>query len=114
MSGLFANGLVLPAMVLALMGWLVPRGLSLIFPEGIRPLALLAFTAIFVMYVLGVVFFLALYLWQGTPLDSLFETGIGSGLLHFGRLGLVSALLWGPILILSVAGLPRHWIKETW
>jgi hypothetical protein len=33
---------------------------------------------------------------------------------HFGRLAVVSALIWGPIMLLSVAGLPKHWVKETW
>lgn len=114
MSSLFADGLVIPAAVLALLGWLVPRLLSLIFPEGIRPLLLLTFAATLLMFGLGMTFFLALYIWQGAPLDALFEAGITAGLLHFGRLGLISALLWAPIMILSVAGLPKHWVKETW
>ena len=38
----FADGLIWPAAALALLGWLVPRGLSLVFPEGVRPLLLLA------------------------------------------------------------------------
>ena len=114
MSGLFTDGLVIPAAVLALLGWLVPRMLSLVFPEGVKPLFILAFAATLIMFVLGMGFFLALYLWQGAPLGVLFEAGITAGLLHFGRLGLISALLWAPIMILSVAGLPKHWIKETW
>lgn len=114
MSGLFADGLVIPSAMLALLGWLVPKGLSLIFPEGIKPLLALSFMATLVMFVLGMGFFLVLYIWQGAPLDVLFEAGIFAGILHFGRLGLISSLLWGPIMILSVAGLPRHWVKEKW
>jgi hypothetical protein len=111
---LFSDGLVFPAAVLALLGWLVPRLLSRVFPEGVRPLLILAFISTLVMFLFGMGFFLALYIWQGAPISTLFEAGWTSGLLHFGRLGLISALLWGPILILSVAGLPKHWIKETW
>jgi hypothetical protein len=111
---LFSEGLVFPAAVLALLGWLVPRLLSRVFPEGVRPLLILAFISTLVMFLFGMGFFLALYIWQGAPISTLFEAGLTSGLLHFGRLGLISALLWGPILILSVAGLPKHWIKETW
>jgi hypothetical protein len=33
---------------------------------------------------------------------------------HFGRLGLLSGLFWLPVMILSVASLPRKWVKETW
>lgn len=111
---LFSDGLVFPAAVLALLGWLVPRLLSRIFPEGVRPLMILAFVSTLMMFVLGMGFFLALYIWQGAPLGTLFEAGILPGLVHFGRLGMISALLWAPILILSVAGLPKHWTKETW
>jgi len=111
---IFTDGLIIPALVLALVGWLVPRMLSLVWPEGVRPLLLLTFVATLIMLVLGMGFFLGLYLWQGVPLDLLFEPGLGAGIAHFLRLGLISALLWGPIMILSVAGLPRQWVKETW
>ncbi|MCC5974401.1 MAG: hypothetical protein JJT81_10170 [Rubellimicrobium sp.] len=109
-----SDSLLIPALALALVGWLVPRGLSLIFPEGVRPLLLLAFVSTLVMLGIGTGFFLALYVWQGVPFAALFEGSTLAGLAHFVRLGLISALLWGPIMILSVAGLPKHWVKETW
>ena len=59
MSGLFTDGLVIPAAVLALLGWLVPRMLSLVFPEGVKPLFILSFVATLIMFVLGMGFFLA-------------------------------------------------------
>lgn len=111
---LFSDGLVFPAALLALLGWLVPRLLSRLLPEGVKPLMVLAFISTLIMLVLGMVFFLTLYIWQGAPIDTLFEAGILVSLVHFGRLGLISTLIWGPIMILSVAGLPKHWIKETW
>lgn len=111
---MFSDGLVFPAAFLALLGWLVPRLLSRVFAEGVTPLLILTFVSTLIMLVLGMGFFLALYIWQGAPIDTLFEAGVVAGLLHFGRLGLISALLWAPIMILSVAGLPKHWIKETW
>ncbi len=111
---LFSDGLVFPAALLALLGWLVPRLLSRLLPEGVKPLMVLAFISTLIMLVLGMVFFLTLYIWQGAPIDTLFEVGILVNLVHFGRLGLISTLIWGPIMILSVAGLPKHWIKETW
>jgi hypothetical protein len=114
MTQMFADGLVLPAVFLALLGWLVPRGLSLFWPEGVKPLLTLALTATLIMLAVSMVFFVALYVWQGAPLAMLFESGVGAGIVHFARLGLISALLWGPILILSVSGLPKLWVKETW
>lgn len=111
---MFSDGLVIPAAALALIGWLVPRLLSRIFPEGVRPLLMLAFVSTLIMFAFGMSFFVVLYVWQGAPLSTLFEVGIWTGVQHFARLGLISALLWGPIMIISVAGLPRHWVKETW
>ena len=108
------SGLVLPALLLALVGWLVPRMLSLVFPEGVRPLLLLALVATILMVPIGSGFFVLLYVIQGIPMAVLFEPGLASGIVHFGKLGLISALIWGPILILSVAGLPKTWVKETW
>ena len=108
------SGLVLPALLLALVGWLVPRMLSLVFPEGVRPLLVLAFVATILMVLIGSGFFVLLYVIQGIPMAVLFEPGLASGIVHFGKLGLISALIWGPILILSVAGLPKTWVKETW
>lgn len=111
---MFADGLIFPALGLALLGWLVPRLLSLIWPEGVRPLMLLALVATLIMFGVGVAFFAGLYLWGGVPLAELFALGVASTILHFGRLSLISALIWGPVMILSVAGLPRHWVRERW
>ncbi len=110
----FAGGLILPAVCVAALGWVVPRLLALIFPEGVTALMLLALTATVVMLAFGAGFFALLYVWQGVPFDMLFEGGIAAGVLHFGQLGLISALLWAPILVLSVAGLPKNWVTMVW
>jgi hypothetical protein len=106
--------LLIPSLALALVGWLVPRGLSLVWPEGVKPLFALGFVATLVMLVLSAVFFVGLYLVGGMPVAALVEGGWGPAVVHFGRLAVVSALIWGPIMVLSVAGLPKHWVKETW
>ena len=117
MNDLFTSGqlaIVLPALTLALIGWLVPKLLAMAFPEGVKPLLLLSFCAALIMFGIGVLFFLALYLWQGVSLATLSEAGTASVMFHFLRLGAISALLWAPIMILSIAGLPKHWVKKTW
>jgi hypothetical protein len=111
---MMADGLLVPALVLALVGWLVPRVLSLVFPEGVRPLLILSFVSTVIMFLIGSAFFVALYLMRGVPMEAVLAGGLADVTLHFGRLGLISALLWGPIMILSVAGLPKHWVEETW
>ena len=108
------DGLIFPALGLAFLGWVVPRLLSLVWPEGVRPLMLLALVATVIMFLLGAGVFVALYLVSGVPLGELLALGAGSAVVHFGRLSLISALIWGPVLVLSVAGLPRHWTRATW
>jgi hypothetical protein len=96
------------------LGWLVPRLLGRVWPEGLGPLLALAFVATLILMALATGFFVLLYSWQGAPLGVLFEPGLAPGLAYFARLGLLSALLWAPVMILSVAGLPKQWVKETW
>ena len=110
----FGWGLVLPTLVLAALGWAVPRSLALVFPEGVGPLMWLAFVATLVMLLLAAVVFAGLYAIQGAPLGELFRLGLWPGVWHFLQLGLLSALVWAPILVLSVAGLPRRWRTATW
>lgn len=110
----FTSGLIWPAAALALLGWLVPRLLSLVWPEGVRALFALAFVSAGVMVMIGMAAFLLLYLIEGVPFSVLAEAGTGSMVAHFLRLGVISALFWGPILVLSVAGIPKTWVKETW
>ena len=106
-----SSGLILPALALGVLGWLVPRLLARVWPEGAGPLLLLALVSTLVLIALATVFFLLLYVGQGAPLAALVDMG---SLPHFLRLGLVSALVWAPIMILSVASLPQHWKEKTW
>ena len=108
------GGILLPAMVLSALGWVVPRALARVFPEGVRPLMWLALTSAVVMMALGIGFFVLLYAFNGIPLRAVLEEGAGATLAHFGRLAAISALLWGPIMVLSIAGIPKNWVEETW
>ena len=110
----FSWGLVLPTLVLAVLGWAVPRALALVWPEGVGPLLALGFVATLLMLLLAAAVFAGLYAIQGAPLGELFRLGPWPGVWHFLRLGLLSALVWAPILVLSAAGLPRRWRTETW
>ncbi len=114
LSGAFSTGLVLPAMCLAMLGWAVPRILALWWPEGVKWLLGLALVSTLVMAVCGAAFFAFLYSAQGVSLDDLYATGGLSVPLHFAKLSLISALLWAPLMVLSLAGVPKNWVKEVW
>lgn len=107
-------GLLLPALALGVLGWLVPRLLARVWPEGVGPLLALALVSTLVLLALAAGIFLLLYAWQGAPVAALFEPGLAVGVVHFLRLGLLSALVWAPVMILSVAGLPARWTEERW
>jgi len=114
MSGLLSDSLILPAAVLAAFAFAVPRVLARWLPEGVRPLLLNAFLSTVALFALSTVFFVLLYLWQGVPFSEISQTGIAASIVFFGQLGLMAAIIWAPIMVLSVAGLPRKWVEETW
>lgn len=114
MSGAFSFSLILPAICLAALGWTVPRVLAMWWPEGIKWLMGLALMSTLVMSVCGAVFFGVLYAAQGVNLDDLYATGGLSVPLHFAKLSLISALLWAPLMVLSLMGVPKNWRREVW
>ena len=114
MGEAFSTGLLLPAICLAALGWAVPRVLAIWWPEGVRWLMGLALVSTLVMAAFGAGFFAFLYAQNGVKLDDLWATGGLSVVIHFVRLSLISALMWGPLMVLSLAGVPRNWVREVW
>jgi hypothetical protein len=110
----FSTGLILPAICLAALGWTVPRVLAIFWPEGVKWLMGLALASTLSMALCGAVFFAVLYTSQGVNLDDLYATGGLSVPLHFAKLSLISALLWAPLMVLSLAGVPKNWVREVW
>ncbi|NIY70991.1 hypothetical protein HCZ30_00910 [Marivivens donghaensis] len=106
--------ILLPAVALAVVGWLIPQLIAKFLPEGLKPLAINAVISILVMMLIGICFFIGLYVIQGFPIFELLDAGFTAVLEHFVPLAAISALLWGPVLVLSIANLPRHWSKVVW
>jgi hypothetical protein len=114
MADAFGSGLIMPALFLALMGWLVPKLLSTVMDEGVKPLLFLsAFSAIIMLVVTSAVFVL-LYVMQGASLAVFTGAGIGDTILFLLRLSVSAGIIWAPIMVLSIAGLPRTWTKVEW
>ncbi len=114
MGAVISDGLFLPALILAGLAFVVPRLLARVLPEGVGPLMVNAFLATLLLFVMSSLFFFGLYLWQGVAFDRIIAPGWAANVIFFGRLGLIAAIIWAPIMLLSVAGLPRKWVKETW
>lgn len=109
-----SDGLIIPAVFLALIAWLVPKLLSMVMPEGKRALMILAFVSTLVLFAISAGFFFVLYLWNGMPVSDIAEFGWRQNIIFFGKLGMIAALIWAPIMIVSVAGLPRTWKRAIW
>ena len=113
MSGLLSNSLILPALVLAVVAWFVPVVLSRMLAEGVAPLMLNAGFSTLILFGISAGFFAFLYVGQGASVEALAEGGL-LNVVHFGRLGLQAALIWAPIMVLSLANRPRHWTEVEW
>lgn len=111
---MLSDSLIFPALALFCLGWVVPRLLAAFWPEGLRPLIGLALASALVLFLLAAAGFMALYVLGGVPFSALLQLGLPAFALHFARLGLVSALFWAPMMLLSVAGLPKYWVREHW
>ena len=111
---LLADAIVIPFMLIALVAWIVPKLLAMVFAEGVRPLIMLTLFATLLLFAISGGIFLLLYVVQGAPLAELADGGWLTNVVFFGRLGLSAAIIWVPIMLLSVSGLPRHWKEETW
>lgn len=97
----------LPLIALALAAWLVPWALGRMLPEGVAWLAVVAALSTAILAVGSGAGFVWLYgaagpaVWRAAPL-------------HFAALSLRSAIVWGPIMVLSLANLPRGWTTARW
>lgn len=111
---LFSDSLFVPALTLALLAWLVPKLLSMVLPEGIKPLLLNAFLSTVFLFCLSAGFFVVLYFWQGLTWAQFAEYGVAANVLFYGKLGLIAGMIWAPIMVLSVANLPRSWVSKVW
>lgn len=110
----FGLGLIVPAVGLVIVAWAVPKWLRWRMPEGVWPLIALSVLATLINLAICALMFLMLYLLQGAQLSTLTLAGPGAAIWYFLRLSISAAIIWGPIMVLSIASLPRTWTQETW
>lgn len=105
-------GLLLPTIVLMIMGVLVTRGLERVVPETLLGLALNAVIASVILWLLSALLFAVLYQWQDDRVLRLL--GQSSGAQHLLAVGAKAAIIWGPLMCLTVATSPRRWKTNVW
>ncbi|WGH77742.1 hypothetical protein [Jannaschia ovalis] len=98
---------ILPLVLLGGLGWAVPWAVSRVLPEGAGWLvANGAISAVVLLVLAGGLFALAYgparaAVWAEAPW-------------YFALLAARSALVWAPVMVLSLANRPRHWTRATW
>ncbi|SEW29714.1 hypothetical protein SAMN04488515_2101 [Cognatiyoonia koreensis] len=111
MNDVVAIDVLVPALVLAILGWVVPQLLAKIMPEGVAALVAIGVLSLLILLVLATLTFALLYAVRGHEVQNM---AFLAALFLFGRAGLLSAIIWAPVVAISTANLPRHWTKETW
>ena len=108
------EGLLVPSILLGLLGWLVPKFWSMLLPEGLPALAANTIFSGMTLAALTGIYFMGMYWAAGVTLARLMDQGLLGNIAYFGRLGLSAAIIWAPMMGISLLGLPRTWVRVTW
>ncbi|MEM9437526.1 MAG: hypothetical protein AAGA15_13775 [Pseudomonadota bacterium] len=103
----FSFSLLGPAIVLVILAWIVPSQLAKRMPETMLALATNLAVSAVIIWIFSALGFAASYAAQGVPWSVMIANPE-----HFIWLGQVSALLWGPVLLLVLALQPQKWRPE--
>ncbi|MBP0484353.1 hypothetical protein [Sagittula salina] len=104
-------GLLIPAAALGALAILVTRGVERVMPETLAGLVLTALVGALLMWLLSAGFFALWYALKAPGAAWLIGQ---TGAHHFMLLGAQAALIWGPVLVLTVSTAPRRWRTNTW
>ncbi len=104
--------LALPTLVLMTLAVLVTRGVEALMPESVPGLIATALLSALLLWALATGLFALLYLWQDARISALL--GDARGWAHMSGLGASAALIWAPLMLLTVATAPRRWKTAVW
>ncbi len=100
----FLTDVALPLIVLAVLAWLIPKAVARPLPEGAGWLVVNGALSACLLGALS-----GLYVLTGYP-DMATTAAAIIVILN----GAKSALVWAPVLVLSLADQPRRWKSATW
>lgn len=106
------TGLLLPTLALMALAVLIPRSIERWTPETLFGLALTAFLGAIALWLCSGLLFALLYNWQDPRVLDLL--GQSRGAAHLATLGLKAAIIWAPMLLLTVITAPRRWKTNVW
>ena len=98
---------VLPLAFLATAAWVIPLLLFKILPEGVIWLILIGAISTIALVGISASGFYILY---GRAGDVVLDTAPW----HFAVLSARAALVWAPVMVLSLSSIPRRWKRAVW
>ena len=108
------TGVAFPLIGFSVLALVLPRLLGPVMPE--TPWGLVANGVIVYAAILAVaaLYFFWSYTQQDTRVADLLGLEPAQSVVHFLRLGVMSSVVWAPIMVLRIAGLHRHWKENSW
>ncbi|MEM7488036.1 MAG: hypothetical protein AAF390_02820 [Pseudomonadota bacterium] len=101
------QGVIVPLLVLGAVAWVLPWALGKALPKSLPGLVVNGVISAGLLMLAGMALFGWLY---GPTAGLVWQSAPG----HFLILSARAALIWGPILVLSLANLPRGWPPGAW
>ncbi|WP_428542154.1 hypothetical protein [Profundibacter sp.] len=106
------SSMILPAVLIAALAVFLPLWLAKKLPENMAGLGANLLASSGVLLFVSVLYFTWFYLDQDVRMMGMMYEHFGEMLRHLTRLGMLSAILWGPILLAVLAMQPSKWRPE--
>ena len=107
------SSMILPAVLIAALAVILPMWLAKKLPENMAGLGLNLLASAGVLMFVSVLYFTWVYMGQGVQVMGVMYEHFGGMVRHLTRLGMLSAILWGPILLAVLAMQPSKWRPEV-
>ncbi|MBS0125780.1 hypothetical protein [Thetidibacter halocola] len=104
--------LLVPSLILIALAILLTRAIERMMPETVPGMVLTGIVASILMWLLSGAMFGWFYLLREAQVAPML--GTGRGMRHLAALGGKAALIWLPIVLITVATAPRRWKTNTW
>ncbi|MEL6608082.1 MAG: hypothetical protein AAFO93_04130 [Pseudomonadota bacterium] len=102
----YTVALIGPAVILGALGWFVPTYLGRILPETLWGLGLNLVVSWILLTGFAIAVFAIAYWAEGAPANLVLSR---AGLAQYAGSARISAIVWGPLLLLALAIQPQRW-----
>jgi len=105
--------MIVPAVLISALAVFLPLWLAKKLPENMLGLGANLLVSAGVLMFVSVLYFTWFYMGQGVQVMGVIYEHFGEMVRHLTRLGMLSAILWGPILLAVLAMQPSKWRPEV-